>query len=148
MSKRWIRPVAVLAVIYMTMFVTQTFWSSTVERERKSNDKEKYVIFPWELCGKNIQERDLLELPSICKYLLDYNKQLVNKSDSSSKHSFRRSDNNTQAIDSNSKLDKSNETLWQEKGEKSVNKISQSSMIATCFSLMQSMDVSLPGSSD
>ena len=118
MSKRWIRAVAVLAVIYMTMFVTQMFWSSTIERERKSNDKEKYVIFPWELCGKNIEERDLLELPSICKYLLDYNKQLMNKSDSSSKHSSSISDNNTQVIDSNSKLVKNNETLWQEKGEK------------------------------
>ena len=127
MSKRCVRAVAVLAVIYMTMFVTQTFWSPTVERERQSNDKEKHVIFPWELCGKNIQERDLLELPSICKYLLDYNKQLMNKSDSSSKHSFGRNDNNTQVIDSNFKMnDKNNETLWQEKGEKSVNKISQS----------------------
>ena len=116
MSKRWIRAVAVLAVIYMTMFVTQTFWSSTVERERKLNDKEKYVIFPWKLCGKNIQERDLLELPSICKYLLDYNKQMMNISDSSSKHSFGRNDNNTKVIDSNSKLDKNNETLWREKG--------------------------------
>ena len=126
MSKRWIRVVAVLAVIYMTMFVTQTFWSPTVGSERKSNDKEKYDIFPWELCGKNVQERDLLELPNICKYLLDYNKQLMNKSDSSSKDSFGRNDNNTQVIDSNSKSDKSNETLRQEKGEKSESKISQS----------------------
>ena len=50
----------------------------------------------------------------------------MNISDSSSKHSFGRNDNSTQVIDSNSKFDKNNETLWQEKGEKSVNKISQS----------------------
>ena len=99
----------------MTMFVMQTFWSLTVDRERKSNDEEKYVAFPWKLCGENIEEKDLSELPSVCKYLLDYNKQLVNKSNSSSDHNFRMKDNSTQLIDNNSKLVKNNES---EKGEK------------------------------
>ena len=118
MPKRWIRvAVAVLALIYMTMFVTQTFWSLTVDRERKSNDGEKYVTFPWKLCGKNAQETDLSELPSVCKYLLDYNKQLVNKSDSSNDHNYRMSENSTQLIDNNSKLDKNNQSLGAKQGE-------------------------------
>ena len=44
---------------------------------KRKHPKSRDVVYPWDTCGKNLQEKDLQGLPEICRHLFKYNTQLM-----------------------------------------------------------------------
>ena len=63
----------ILVVIPCCIFVIT--WKFMVKRKQP---KSRDMLYPWDTCGTNLQEKDLSGLPEICTHLFQYNKQFIN----------------------------------------------------------------------